>query len=321
VHGQDYLHAYPNGLSFLVDSHLVKWDDRSEGKFRVSFFGPRYWDGKRLTSADHRAHVSRSRSATHPVPIPEFQTYVKAELAYPDDDTPLEQRIRFGNPGAFRPAHLDYVAGYRQPWFLQWLLDMGPNWGHPDNPLRRCGVDMPSTLRRRKLEGVRVSATDGVSTSSCAWQPRFAVGTPPAPPPSPPSTVVPSPATPSGSDPTPPAAAICPPLEPVRTGNGEVELDWPEVERANQYRVVWKDVSDSALVGRHKQSDTGIRIFGLEPGLRLQVEVRAFAGLIELCRSPKLRLIVEDDGQVRVYATNIRAWSSRGGAVTTNGST
>jgi hypothetical protein len=84
--------------------------------------------------------------------------------------------------------------------------------------------------------------------------------------------------------------------------------------------VVWKDLSDSALVGRHKQSDTGIRIFGLEPGLRLQVEVRAFAGLIELCRSPKLRLIVEDDGQVRVYATNIRAWSSRGGAVTTNGS-
>jgi hypothetical protein len=170
-HGNEYLRAYPNGLSFVVDDHEISWDDASTGDFKVSFFGPAWWDGKSLTSSDHRSHVSRERTGRHTVPVPELQIYVKATVAYPDDATPLEQRLKFGNPGRWRQPHLDYIAGFREPWFLQWLLDLGPNWGHSDNVLRSCGVDMPATLSRRKLEGVRMveEAARSAGRQLCAW--------------------------------------------------------------------------------------------------------------------------------------------------------
>jgi len=170
-HGSSYLTAYPNGLSFLVDKHTVTWDNRSRGDFRLSFFGPKWWDGRNLTAPDHRSHLSDRRTARHRVAIPEFQMYVKASLAYPTDPTPLDQRLRYGSPSASVMPHLDYVTGFREPWFHQWLLDLGPNWGHPSNVLRACGVAMPPGLARRKLEGVRLSqfAADRPGTSSCRW--------------------------------------------------------------------------------------------------------------------------------------------------------
>ena len=171
-HGSSYLTAYPNGLSFLIDDHTVTWDNPSLGEFRVNFFGPEWWDGRNLTAPDHRSHLSHRRTARHQVAIPEFQMYVKARLAYPEDPTPLHQRLRYGSPSASVMPHLDYVTSFREPWFHQWLLDLGPNWGHPQNVLRGCGVAMPPALARRKLEGVRLSsfAAAQPGARTCGWQ-------------------------------------------------------------------------------------------------------------------------------------------------------
>jgi hypothetical protein len=166
THGDAYLKAYPNGLGFLVDKHTFTLKNQGTGEFQVNFFGPEWWDGRNLTSADHRSHMSYERTARHTVPVPEFQTYVAGYLAYPDDPTPLDQRLKFGNPGAFAAPHLDYVAGFREPWFMQWLLDLGPNWGHPNNALRACGVQMPDQLSRRKLNGVRLVDAEAAKTGS-----------------------------------------------------------------------------------------------------------------------------------------------------------
>jgi hypothetical protein len=300
AHGKDYLTAPPNGLVFIVDGANYSWTSRSKGTFKVNFFGPRFWDGQRLDSGDHRSHVSRTRSATHPVAIPEFQTYIKATLAYPSDNTPLEDRLRFGDPNSWVPPHMDYVAGYRQDWFLQWLLDLGPNWGHPDNPLRDCGVSMPGSLQRRKLEGVRMASSIGSGGSNGCG-----ASAPPASPTPPPTTDPPdtegtgdvvAPQTPTTS---PPAATTCGPLEPVSFGVRTATIDIPPVDGATRYRGVVEVFSTKERIARVTVNDgTRFTLTGLPPDELMQVRMRAYSGAIRLCRHPRLMLATQRNGKV-----------------------
>jgi hypothetical protein len=138
-HAGRELQAMPNGLRFIMFEDNaqfteVKWDDRDAGEFKVNMFGPAWWNGRDLDSEDHYSHVSNDcQTPCDPdtwVPIPQFQVYVKGIVAYPDDDTPLRQRLRFGHPDMDPPVplHIDYVFGNRHgDQLFQHLLDEGPN--------------------------------------------------------------------------------------------------------------------------------------------------------------------------------------------------
>jgi len=138
-HAGRELQAMPNGLRFIMFEDTaqfseMKWDEGVAGQFKLNMFGPAWWNGKDLDSEDHYSHVSNScESPCDPdtwVPIPQFQVYVKGVVAYPEDDTPLAQRLRFGHPHMDPPVplHIDYVFGNRHgDQLFQHLLDEGPN--------------------------------------------------------------------------------------------------------------------------------------------------------------------------------------------------
>jgi len=109
-----------------VSTGIPDCGDRS---LRLHVIFPECWDGTRLDSADHKAHVAYASSgacpASHPVALPQLVLIIR----YPVSGS---GRVEVASAGQLS-GHADFVNGWEQPELTR-LVD------YCLNALRPCGT-------------------------------------------------------------------------------------------------------------------------------------------------------------------------------------